>query len=169
MRTLNFDENVYSEGNGRFFRKIMSLSVPGLILAAFEIAMINTGMLSAERVPSLVLKLIGLLTVVYVLPSVFAFPTAWFLSSGRTRLYKNARIELYKKKIVYHRVLSLTMSKPRYAVYSVTQLRKVDARRGFYILYGAVTNETDGGNESELRIPVAFENMNLIREMARYR
>ena len=74
MRTLNFDENVYSEGNGWFFRKIMSLSVPGLILAAFEIAMINTGMLSAERVPSLVLKLIGLLTVVYVLPSMRSIP-----------------------------------------------------------------------------------------------
>lgn len=169
MRTLNFDENVYSEGNGWFFRKVMSLSIPGLILAAFEIALINTGFLSAGHVPSLALKLVSLLSVVYVLPSVFAFPTAWFLSSGRTRLYKNARIELYKKKIVYHKVLSLTMSKPRYAVYSVTQLRKVDARRGFYILYGTVTNETDGGNETELKIPVAFENMDLIRNMARYR
>lgn len=169
VKTLNFDEKVYDEGNGWFFRKVMSLSLPGLVLAAFEIALINTGMLSAEKVPSLILKLIGLVTVLYVLPSVFAFPTAWFLSSGRTRLYKNARIELYKKKIVYHKVLSLTMSKPRYVVYSVTQLRKVEVRRGVYILHGAVTNETAGGSESELRIPAAFENMKLISEMARYR
>ena len=106
---------------------------------------------------------------IYIIPSVFAFPTAWFLSTGRTRLLKNSTIDIYKKKIVYHKAEKLVMSKPRYNVYSVTQLRSVDVKRGYYILHGSVTNETSGGSSSELRIPVAFDNMNLILEKSRYR
>ena len=60
------------------------------------------------------------------------------------------------------------MGTPRFTDYSVTQLRTVETGRGYYVLHGAVTNETSGGSESTLRIPVAFENMHLIREMARY-
>ena len=63
----------------------------------------------------------------------------------------------------------MTMGKPRFTVFSVTQLRKVEAKRGEYILYGSVTNETQGGSGGELKIPVAFENMQAIRDMARYR
>ncbi|MDO5132233.1 MAG: hypothetical protein Q4D81_04510 [Eubacteriales bacterium] len=169
MRTLTFDEGVFDTGNGWVFRKIMNVTLPGLLLAAVLIALINTGLLNMESVPGAVLKLIGILTVVYIIPSVFAFPTVWFLSSGRTRLYRNSTIDLYKKKLVYHKVVSMTMSRPRYTVYSVTQLRTVEVTRRYYILHGAVTNETSGGNAGELKIPVAFENMHLIREMARYR
>lgn len=169
MRTLVYDEAVFDAGNGWIFRRIMNLSLPGLILAALEVALINTGLLQMDAVPSIALKLIGILTVLYVIPSVFAFPTAWFLSSGRTRLYKPSTIDLYKKKLVYHKAVSLTMSKPRFVVYSVTQLRTVEVKRGQYILHGTVTNETSGGNQSTLAIPVAFENMHWISEMARYR
>ena len=169
MRTLVYDEAVFDAGNGWIFRRIMNLSLPGLILAALEVALINTGLLQMDAVPSIALKLIGILTVLYVIPSVFAFPTAWFLSSGRTRLYKPSTIDLYKKNLVYHKAVSLTMSKPRFVVYSVTQLRTVEVKRGQYILHGTVTNETSGGNQSTLAIPVAFENMHWISEMARYR
>lgn len=169
MKTLSFDGSVFDEGNGWVFRKIMNLSLPGLILAALEVALINTGLLQMDNIPSVVLKLIGILTVIYIIPSVFVFPTAWFLSSGRTRLYKLSSIDLFKKKIVYHKVETLVMSKPRYTDYSVTQLRKVEVKRRYYILHGTVTNETSGGTGNELRIPVAFENMNWIVDMARYR
>lgn len=169
MKTLSFDGTVFDEGNGWVYRKIMNLTLPGLLLAALEMAVINMGVLQSDNIPSIALKLLGLVTAVYIIPSVFAFPTAWFLSTGRTRLYKLSTIDLYKKKIVYHKVESLTMSKPRYNVYSVTQLRKVDVKRGYYILHGAVTNETKGGSSSELRIPVAFDHMEWISEMARYR
>jgi hypothetical protein len=63
----------------------------------------------------------------------------------------------------------MTLGKPRYVDFSVTQLRKVEIKRGEYILHGAVTNETVGGSGGELKIPVAFENMQAIREMARYK
>lgn len=169
MRTLAFDGAVFDDGNGWIYRRIMNWTLPGLLLAALEMAVINMGVLQNEGIPSVALKLLGFVTAVYIIPSVFAFPTAWFLSTGRTRLYKLSKIDLYKKKIVYHKVEKLTMSKPRYNIYSVTQLRKVDVKRGYYILHGAVTNETSGGSSSELKIPVAFENMNLICEMARYR
>ena len=137
MRTLSFDGNVFDEGNGWIYRKVMNWTLPGLLI--------------------------------YIIPSVFVFPTAWFLSTGRTRLYKNSTIDLYKKKIVYHKAEKLVMSKPRYNVYSVTQLRSVDVKRGYYILHGSVTNETSGGSSGELKIPVAFDNMQLILEKARYR
>lgn len=169
MRTLTYDGAVFDEGNGWIYRKIMNWTLPGLFLATVEIGVIKAGLLQAQGVPSFMLKLLGVLTVVYVIPSVFAFPTCWFLSTGRSRLYKFSKIDLYKKKIVYHKVESLIMSKPRYNVYSVTQLRKVEKKRGYYILHGAVTNDTNGGSSSELKIPVAFENMNLIAEMARYK
>ncbi|MDO5476905.1 MAG: hypothetical protein Q4F43_07320 [Eubacteriales bacterium] len=168
MRTLAFDQAVFDGGNGWIHHKVMRLTLPGLILAVLEIALINTGILQTADLPGIVLKLIGILTAIYVIPSVFAFPTAWFLSSGRTRLYKNCTIDLYKKKIVYHKAVSMTMGTPRFTDYSVTQLRTVETGRGYYVLHGAVTNETSGGGESTLRIPVAFENMHLIREMARY-
>ena len=141
MRTLTYDGAVFDEGNGWIYRKIMNWTLPGLFLAAVEIGVINAGLLQAQGVPSF----------------------------GRSRLYKFSKIDLYKKKIVYHKVESLIMSKPRYNVYSVTQLRKVEKKRGYYILHGAVTNDTNGGSSSELKIPVAFENMNLIAEMARYK
>lgn len=169
MRTLGYDANAYDEGNGWIFRKIMTYSIPGLILAALEMGLINAGMLSGDKVPSAALNLILIITVIYVIPSVFAFPTAWFLSWGRTRLYKESKIELYKKKIVYHKAVSMTLGKPRYNVFSVAQLRKVEVKRGKYILHGAVTNETSGGSSGEITIPVAFENMKAICEMARYR
>lgn len=169
MRTLAFDAGVFDEGNGWIYRRVMNWTLPGLILAALEVALINTGLLQMEGVPQAALKLIGIVTVFYIIPSVFAFPTAWFLSTGRTRLYRHSTLDLYKKKLVYHRAISLTMGKPRYQVYSVTQLRTVEKRRGHYILHGAVTNETSGGSGSELKIPAAFEDMHLISEMARYR
>ena len=147
----------------------MNWTLPGLFLGAVLIALINAGALQAGNVPAIVPRLAALFAVVYVIPSVFAFPTAWFLSTGRTRLYKNSTIDLYKKKIVYHKAEKLVMSKPRYNVYSVTQLRSVDVKRGYYILHGSVTNETSGGSSNELKIPVAFDNMQLILEKARYR
>ena len=169
MRTLSFDGSVFDEGNGWIYRRIMNWTLPGLLLGAALIALINAGVLQGENVPAIVPRLFALLSVVYIIPSVFAFPTAWFLSTGRTRLYKNSTIDLYKKKIVYHKAEKLVMSKPRYNVYSVTQLRSVDVKRGYYVLHGSVTNETSGGSSNELKIPVAFDNMQLILEKARYR
>lgn len=169
MRTLCFDGSVYDSGNGRMYRKVMNWTLPGLILASLEVALINIGLLSRGAVPGAVLTLILIVTLCYVIPSVFLFPTAWFLSYGRTRLYRHSSIDLYKKKLVYHRAVSLTMGKPRYTVYSVTQLRRVEKKKGCYILRGAVTNETAGGSGGELKIPEAFGNMELISEMARYR
>ena len=169
MQTLKYDSDVFDEGNGWIYRKAMAVTIPGLLLAALEMGLINAGVLSESRVPAPVLKLILVITVIYVIPSVFAFPTAWFLSFGKTRLHRESWIELYKKKIVYHKAVSMTMGKPRFTVFSVTQLRKVEAKRGEYILYGSVTNETQGGSGGELKIPVAFENMQAIRDMARYR
>ena len=147
----------------------MNWTLPGLFLGAVLIALINAGALQAGNVPAIVPRLAALFAVVYVIPSVFAFPTAWFLSTGRTRLYKNSTIDLYKKKIVYHKAEKRGMSNPRCNVYSVTQLRSVDVKRGYYVLHGSVTNETSGGSSSELKIPVAFDNMQLILEKARYR
>ena len=169
MKTLSFDGSVFDQGNGWIYRRIMNWTLPGLLLGAVMIALINAGVFQAGNVPSIVPRLVALISVIYIIPSVFAFPTAWFLSTGRTRLLKNSTIDIYKKKIVYHKAEKLVMSKPRYNVYSVTQLRSVDVKRGYYILHGSVTNETSGGSSSELRIPAAFDNMNLILERSRYR
>ena len=45
MRTLVFDNSVYEDGAGWIYNKIMSWTLPGLILATLEIALINTGIL----------------------------------------------------------------------------------------------------------------------------
>lgn len=169
MKTLSFDGSVFDEGNGWIYRRVMNWTLPGLLLGAVLVALINAGLFQAGNVPGIVPRLVALVSVVYVIPSVFAFPTAWFLSTGRTRLYKNSTIDIYKKKIVYHKAEKLVLNKPRYNVYSVTQLKSVDVQRGYYILHGAVTNDTSGGSSNELKIPVAFNNMELILEKARYR
>jgi hypothetical protein len=78
----------------------MNWTLPGLLLGAVMIALINAGVFQAGNVPSIVPRLVALISVIYIIPSVFAFPTAWFLSTGRTRLLKNSTIDIYKKKIV---------------------------------------------------------------------
>lgn len=168
MRTLAFDNTVYEEGPGWIYKKIMGLTLPGLALAMLEIALINSGLLKTEGIPPIALKLIGVLTIVYIIPSIFAFPTAWFLSYGKIRLYKSGSIDLYKKKIIYHQVVSITMATPKIIDWSVTQLRRVEKKRGYYVLHGTVTNETSGGSGSLLKIPAVFEDMHLISERARY-
>lgn len=49
MRTLVFDNSVYEDGAGWIYNKIMSWTLPGLILATMEIALINTGILRVDR------------------------------------------------------------------------------------------------------------------------
>ena len=106
MRTLTYNGGIFDEGNGWIFRKVMNWTFPGLLLAAAEIGLINAGILSEGKIPRPAMTVILIFTVIYVIPSVFAFPTAWFLSWGRTRLCRESWIDLYKKKIVYHKAVS---------------------------------------------------------------
>ena len=43
MKTLSFDAVVYDVGTGWIFRKVMNVTLPGLILASLEMAVIKTG------------------------------------------------------------------------------------------------------------------------------
>ena len=168
MEKLLFDHEVFDAGAGKIYQMLINIAMPAMVFGVLEIALINSGLLKTEGIPPIALKLIGVLTIVYIIPSIFAFPTAWFLSYGKIRLYKSGSIDLYKKKIVYHQVVSITMATPKIIDWSVTQLRRVEKKRGYYVLHGTVTNETSGGSGSQLKIPAVFEDMHLISERARY-
>ena len=53
MQTLKYDSDVFDEGNGWIYRKAMAVTIPGLLLAALEMGLINAGVLSESRVPAL--------------------------------------------------------------------------------------------------------------------
>ena len=74
MRTLTYNGGIFDEGNGWIFRKVMNWTFPGLLLAAAEIGLINAGILSEGKIPRPAMTVILIFTVIYVIPSVFAFP-----------------------------------------------------------------------------------------------
>ena len=60
MRTLSFDGGVFDEGNGWVYRRVMNWTLPGLLLGAVMIAVINTGILQSGNMPAIAPNLVDL-------------------------------------------------------------------------------------------------------------
>ena len=167
MEKLVFDAGVFEEGPGRNYRKVMNIALPGLFVGAVLIAVINAGLFTGEiRGP---LQYVYLLAAVYAVAGIFAFPTAWFLRSGKTRLLKESWLEVGRKEIVYHRAVAMTVGRPRFEEWHVTGIRRGEEQPKQYVIHGSAVERTSGRKTDSLLIPRAFADMERMVQAARYK
>ena len=144
--------------------------MPALILGVLLMMSINSGMFTGfANLPDYVKILFMVLIIVYIVPGIFVFPTAWMLRSWKTRSLKNCYVMAGKKSVEYHKISDQTISSKAENVYVATQIKKVEETKTKYIIRGNILEKYSGTQSGELVIPKAFDNMELIKRAARYR
>ena len=170
MEKLRFSNEVFEKGAGRIFELLIRISMPAMIVGVAIIAVINAGLLTQTAgLPDAVKLLFMLVIVIYVVPCLFIFPTAWMLRSWKTRDLKDTYVMAGKKSIEYHKIVDKTSAMTRENVYVATQIKKVEETDRKYTVIGNIVEQGSGVRSSELVIPKAYENMELIKRAARYR
>ena len=144
--------------------------MPSMIMGVLLMMTINSGLFTGfANLPDYVKILFLAVIVLYVIPGIFVFPTAWMLRSWKTRSLKNCYLMAGKKMVEYHKISDQTISSKGENVYVATQIKKVEETKTKYIIHGNVLEKYTGNQSGELVIPKAFDNMELIKRAARYR
>ncbi|MBQ9027238.1 MAG: hypothetical protein IJ110_00590 [Lachnospiraceae bacterium] len=169
MEKLLFDHEVFDAGAGKIYQMLINIAMPAMVFGVLEIALINSGgMAQFADYPEWVKWIFILITAVYVVPSLFVFPTAWMLRSWKKSSLKDNYVKAGRKSVEYHKVENI-MGDPRENVYVATQIKKVEETRTKLIIKGNIQEQATGNRSEELVIPKAFEHMDLIKRAARYR
>ena len=170
MEKLRFSDEVFEKGAGRIYELLIRISMPALVVGVLVIAVINGGLLTQTAgLPDAVKMLFLILIVIYVVPSLFIFPTVWMLRSWKTRDLRDSYVLAGKKSIEYHKIVDKTVKETTENVYIATQIKKVEETKTKYIIHGNILEKYTGNQSGELVIPKAFDNMELIKRAARYR
>ena len=170
MEKLSYNYEVFDSGAGKYYTILSRASMPALILGVLLMMSINSGMFTGfANLPDYVKILFMVLIIVYIVPGIFVFPTAWMLRSWKTRSLKNCYVMAGKKSVEYHKISDQTISSKGENVYVATQIKKVEETKTKYIIHGNILEKYSGTQSGELVIPKAFDNMELIKRAARYR
>ena len=170
MEKLSYNYEVFDSGAGKYYTILSRASMPALILGVLLMMSINSGMFTGfANLPDYVKILFMVLIIVYIVPGIFVFPTAWMLRSWKTRSLKNCYVMAGKKSVEYHKISDQTISSKAENVYVATQIKKVEETKTKYIIRGNILEKYSGTQSGELVIPKAFDNMELIKRAARYR
>ena len=170
MEKLSYNYEVFDSGAGKYYTILSRASMPALILGVVLMMSINSGMFTGfANLPDYVKILFMVLIIVYIVPGIFVFPTAWMLRSWKTRSLKNCYVMAGKKSVEYHKISDQTISSKAENVYVATQIKKVEETKTKYIIRGNILEKYSGTQSGELVIPKAFDNMELIKRAARYR
>ena len=170
MEKLSYNYEVFDSGAGKYYTILSRASMPALILGVLLMMSINSGMFTGfANLPDYVKILFMVLIIVYIVPGIFVFPTAWMLRSWKTRSLKNCYVMAGKKSVEYHKISDQTISSKAENVYVATQIKKVEETKTKYIIRGNILEKYSGNQSAELVIPKAFDNMELIKRAARYR
>ena len=170
MEKLRFSNEVFEAGTGRIYELLIKITFPAMLAGILLIALINTGLLARiAGAPEWAKTLFILLIVVYVVPGLFVLPTVWMLRSWKIRDMRESYILAGKKSIEYHKASGRMTGVGAEKVYTVTQIKKVEEDPRKLTVIGNVLEKGSGVTSSQLVIPKAFENMDLIRRAARYR
>ena len=169
MEKFGFNQLVFEKGAGKIFYTLNTFSMPAMVFGVLEIALINSGGLTQfADYPDWVKIMFLMITVVYVIPSLFIFPTAWMLRSWRKSALQNNYILIGSKSLEYH-MLANTLGDMRENIYVATQIKKVEETRNNMIIKGNIVEKATGNKSDELKIPIAFDGMDKIKRLARYR
>lgn len=170
MEKLKFSNEVFEAGAGKIYDLLIRISMPALALGVAVIAVINAGLLTQTADYPDALKYLFLLVIVlYVVPMLFVFPTAWMLRSWKTRDLRDNYVLAGNKAVEYHKIVDKSSAHATENVYVATQIKKVEEGPRKVTVIGNIVEKGSGVKSSELVIPKAFENMELIRRAARYR
>ncbi len=169
MEKLEFSQLVFEKGAGKIYYTLNTISMPAMVFGVLEVALINSGGLARfADYPDWVKILFLAITVVYVIPSLFIFPTAWMLRSWRKSDLEGNYILVGSKSLEYHK-LANTLGDRRENIYAATQIKKVEETKTKMIIKGNIVEKSTGNKSDELEIPIAFANMERIKKLARYR
>lgn len=167
---LYYDNNVFEEGAGHGYRIGMNISLVLMFIGVLEIALLNANVIKLASYPVWLQNLFILLTIILIIPGIAAFGLIWFFRAGKTRLLKESYIEISGKNLIYHKCTRKTgQTDVQLIDFRATDIRKVEEKRGSMIVRGQVQNITYGGTLDGLRIPKAFQNMDEVQRLARYR
>lgn len=170
VQNLCYDNNVFEEGAGHGYRIGMNISLVLMFIGVIEIALLNANIIKLASFPVWLQNLFILLTIILVIPGIAAFGIIWFLRTGKTRLLKESYIEISGKTLIYHKCIRKTGQTDIQLIdFRATDIRKVEERPGSVIVRGQVQNITYGGTIDGLKIPKAFQNMDRVMQLARYR
>lgn len=170
MEKLKFDYDVFEDGAGKIYKILIRCTMPALIIGVLLIAVINTGLMTrfAES-PDWVKILFMIAIIIYVVPSLFIFPTVWMLRSWKTSALRESYVMAGKRSVEYHKIVDKTSKSAKENVYVATQIKKVEDTGRKYIIIGNIRELSTGNVSGELEIPKAYERMETIQRAARYR
>ena len=170
MEKLKYSERVYDKGAGKTYDMLIKCTLPALFMGALQVGLINSGLLfSFGTLPTWAGILLMGITIIYIIPGIFILPTVWFLRSGKTRKLKHSFVEVSSKAVDYYQVVEVTASEVTANRFSASQVKKVEEVKGNMVVTGNVIDHSTGKHYKQLEIPIAFENMDKIRQLARYR
>lgn len=170
MERLNYNTEVFDEGVGKIYWLLNRIAMPAMVIGVLMIAVINTGgMTGFASAPDWVKILFMLVIALYVVPSLFIFPTSWMLRSWKTSSLRDNYVMAGKRSVEYHKISDKVGGSMKENVYVATQIKKVEETKRKYIIKGNILEKSTGNVSGELEIPKAFDNMELIKRAARYR
>ena len=162
---LVFSRAVFDEGFGEIYDRINRWSLPGVLVLALVLAVINAGMdVAGLPLPAKILFYLG---IIYGSICVFVWPTSFFIQQGRIRLLKESYIEVYRDMIIYYKCDSKTLNTPHYTPLSVERIRTAEQSKRYLTLKGDILNRENGRRPDVLKIPAAFEDMEAVARLAR--
>ncbi len=159
QKVLKFDRNIYDDKAGWIYGKLMSVTIWGLIVSAFALGLLRGGIIDMTVWPAAARILFYIVLFLFGIPSIFIFPTAFFLTQGKVRLYKESFIEIYRDKLIYQKVPRITLNTVSYEPMIVTGIQNVEEGRSAYTIRGEVLNGNTGKKTDVLQIPNAFAGM----------
>lgn len=170
MEKLKYSYDVFESGAAGIYSLLIKISLPSLIIGVLLMGTINSGLFTRfAALPDIVKILFMAVVVLYIVPGLFVFPTAWMLRSWKSRSLKNCYVMAGKKSVEYHKISDQTVSSKGENIYVATQIKKIDETKTKYIIKGNILEKATGKQSGELEIPKAFENMERIKRAARYR
>ena len=165
VKGLVFSRDVFEEGFGEIYARINQWTLPGVLVLALVLAVINFGTdVAGLPLPAKILLYLG---IVYGAVCVFVWPTSFFIQQGRIRLLKESYIEVYRDMIIYYKCDSKTLNTPHYTPLSVERIKTAERSKRYLILKGDILNRENGSRPEVLKIPVAFEDMEAVARLAR--
>ena len=121
MEKLSYNYEVFEAGAGRIYTILSRASMPALILGVLLMMTINSGMFTGfANLPEFVKVLFLAVVVLYIIPGIFVFPTAWMLRSWKSRSLKNCYVMAGKKSVEYHKISDQTISSKAENIYVAT-------------------------------------------------
>ncbi len=163
---LTFDKEVFDKGCGRIYSLLQKISFPGFLLAILELSVLNAG-LNLNNFSAGVFYLLMFVTIVYIVPSVFVLPTAWFMKSWKQKLMRESYVEMRDKELTFHKVTRFEKTGAVRTTIHCSEIYNVEKKGRNYLVEGKTSESAKGLKGRGVKIPIAFKNMEKLENLAK--